>query len=351
VRWLRSVGRVERRTGHPPRVGGVVVDITERSLAAERLAASEARHRALAEGYARAAAAAHIAPYEWDTETGARTGSPDREALYGRPPGSLNDDRSTPEAVHPDDRGIVRAFQQRMRRASDGETVANEYRVVWPDGQVRWLRNICRVSVSPGGARRVSGVLFDISEGKRDAAQLALSERRYRLLAEHVGTTLWRAAPSGSITHAHGWTTLTGQQEGEYQGHGWEEVVHPDDRPATYAAWRRAVLTQEPVDFEYRVRNIDSGEWLWVRARAVPVRPTAATSSSGPGSARTSTSGSGPRRRWRRPGRGPSGTTGRSRASSPPPATTSASRCSRCTCSRRRWRRTYGRRARPRTGG
>ena len=251
VRWLRSVGRVEHRDERQRRFSGVVLDITDRKFALERLAASEARHREIADSYARAVAAAHIAPYEWDIKTGARTGSPAREALYGRPAGSLSDDQSTLAAVHPDDRGIVRAFQQRMKRANDGETVSIEYRAVWPDGQVRWLRNICRISAA-GGVRRVSGVLSDITESKRDTAQLTLSERRYRILAEHLGTTLWQANASGAIMHAYGWTTLTGQQEGEYQRFGWEEAVHPEDRPRP---WQRGATLRTPRNRRCRVQG------------------------------------------------------------------------------------------------
>ncbi|CAH2602623.1 Histidine kinase [Rhodovastum atsumiense] len=210
------------------------------------------------------------AVFEWDTANEYGTGSPERDALYGCAPGAVATRAAVLAVVHPDDRALVRGFFAELDAARHGDILQCEYRAAAPQGGVRWLRNVCRVEVS-AGRRHISGVLSDVTEGKRGDAVLALSERRYRLLAEYIGTVLWQATPDGFITHALGWTTLTGQQEGEYQGHGWIEAVHPDDRPVVAAAWRRSCAAGQPVDVEYRARSVATGEWVWLRARTVPV--------------------------------------------------------------------------------
>jgi diguanylate cyclase (GGDEF)-like protein/PAS domain S-box-containing protein len=79
------------------------------------------------------------------------------------------------DLIHPDERDLVADALRHctLRRASD----ALEFRVIWPDGTVRWLA--ARTSVLPGAngrAQRVLGVLWDITERMRDAT--AVSERK-----------------------------------------------------------------------------------------------------------------------------------------------------------------------------
>jgi two-component sensor histidine kinase len=54
-------------------------------------------------------------------------------------------------------------------------------------------------------------------------------------------------------------------------GASWAEGLHPDDRPATFAAWGRSVATGEPYDIEHRVQMRD-GSYRWARSRAFPRR-------------------------------------------------------------------------------
>jgi PAS domain S-box-containing protein len=51
----------------------------------------------------------------------------------------------------------------------------------------------------------------------------------------------------------------------------WFEVLHPDDRDATTAAWRAAVESGTEFDREYRMRHAD-GRWIWVRDVTRPIR-------------------------------------------------------------------------------
>ncbi|WP_063763665.1 PAS domain S-box protein [Actinoplanes subtropicus] len=49
----------------------------------------------------------------------------------------------------------------------------------------------------------------------------------------------------------------------------WLELVHPDDRDTARRAWRDALGTADPVQFELRIRRAD-GVYRWFRCRAVP---------------------------------------------------------------------------------
>jgi len=74
-------------------------------------------------------------------------------------------------SVHPDDRARIRAGE--LRCIETGENHDEEYRVVWPDGSVRWLRETGNVVCnSQGVAVKMMGVVRDITEEKAWANQL-----------------------------------------------------------------------------------------------------------------------------------------------------------------------------------
>ncbi|XVO89527.1 diguanylate cyclase domain-containing protein [Pseudomonas palleroniana] len=74
-------------------------------------------------------------------------------------------------AVHPDDRAGVRAGE--LRCIETGENHDEEYRVVWPDGTLRWLRETGNVIKDALGTPiKMMGVVRDITEEKAWAHQL-----------------------------------------------------------------------------------------------------------------------------------------------------------------------------------
>ncbi len=74
-------------------------------------------------------------------------------------------------SVHPDDRARVRAGE--LRCIQTGENHDEEYRVVWPDGSIRWLRETGNVVCNDQGvAVKMIGVVRDVTEEKAWANQL-----------------------------------------------------------------------------------------------------------------------------------------------------------------------------------
>jgi two-component system, cell cycle sensor histidine kinase and response regulator CckA len=107
----------------------------------------------------------------------------------------------------------------------------------------------------------------------RAAAQAALerSEARYRSLTLASASIVWITDPDGTITtDLPTWEAFTGQDREGYRGWGWITAVHPEDRDATLAAWRRAVERKETFYAEYRLVRYD-GQYRRVTARGVPV--------------------------------------------------------------------------------
>jgi PAS domain S-box-containing protein len=103
-------------------------------------------------------------------------------------------------------------------------------------------------------------------------AELALSESRFRALAETIPQLIWRCLPDGSCDYLNRrWVEYTGLPESAQWGSGWWDQVHPEDRAAARAAWRETVEQDAPFDLELRLRRFD-GAYRWFATRAVAWR-------------------------------------------------------------------------------
>jgi two-component system cell cycle sensor histidine kinase/response regulator CckA len=114
--------------------------------------------------------------------------SPQYELIWGRSPRHLYDDRiSLLETIHPDDRVRVKGALE--RQAFD--SYKQEYRVVRPDGEIRWIRDRgFHVFDADGLVRRVVGIAEDVTplreaEQRLEASRaLVASNAKFAALGE-----------------------------------------------------------------------------------------------------------------------------------------------------------------------
>jgi PAS domain S-box-containing protein len=175
-------------------VGAIVVnyrDITERHRATEALRESEERFRQLAE---------NINAVFWMSDPQKDQVlyvSPAYEAVWGRSCKSLYEQpRSFLDAIHPDDR--ERVLAQSLERQLRGETGDVEYRVVRPDGSIRWVRDRSfPVRDSSGRLYRVAGIAEDVTDRWLAEQSVQKSEHQLRDIIDHWPSLIFVKDPQG----------------------------------------------------------------------------------------------------------------------------------------------------------
>ncbi|HWJ05447.1 MAG TPA: PAS domain-containing protein [Steroidobacteraceae bacterium] len=116
--------------------------------------------------------------YEWRVGTTDLWWSPELYIVYGVNSSEFEATIASFTAlIHPDDRDDVwRRTHECIERR---EVFVHEYRIVPPDGEVRWVYNRSHVAVDEAGnVERIVGVAIDVTERKRAEALLLEADRR-----------------------------------------------------------------------------------------------------------------------------------------------------------------------------
>lgn len=188
--WILGRGRVFRNaSGQPQRLMGLVIDITERKRAQEALRESAELLR-LAEHVGR------IGSFDWDIQTGRCRCSQEFAAIYGTPLAELEGHyQAWSQMVDAEDLRRINADLDQVVARRESQMI-HEFRVIRPDGQVRWVE--CRGNVTydaDGTPRRVVGVNVDITERKdAEAALQRWNETLEARVAERTAVAEQRAA-------------------------------------------------------------------------------------------------------------------------------------------------------------
>ena len=149
---------------------GAAIDITERIRAEEALRESEERLRMAQE-------VANIGAFDRNLLTGENRWTKQAMTIYG-----LSPDAPAPsleqvaQLVHPQDR---ESFSNLLAESMESGEGGGEWRIVWPDGSVRWIAGRWRVLKNPYGEPiRMIGSDYDVTDRKRIEEELRRAKEK-----------------------------------------------------------------------------------------------------------------------------------------------------------------------------
>ncbi|HEU4708735.1 MAG TPA: diguanylate cyclase, partial [Methylophilaceae bacterium] len=173
-------------------------------------------------------------------------------------------------ALHPDDRAEVEADFCKSSRMEAFYCI--EYRLKVASGGYRWHMDIATPRFDDGGNLiGYVGNVIDIHDRRIAEKRTQLSNNRFSAAIEAVSGIMWFTDASGNvIDELPNWSLLTGQSFDEYQGKGWINAIHPDDREHCLKMWNAALEQKKPLEVENRVR-LSNGQWRLFAVRAIPV--------------------------------------------------------------------------------
>jgi PAS domain S-box-containing protein len=178
VRWIETRNLIfYDPRGKPSQLIGVSIDFTERKLAEDMVAERNLQLEL-------AGRAGRVGCFAYDLNTEIMQISQGYAFIHGFPEGTAEIARSKCLAtVHADDVARVEQFRTEAFRERRREYNL-EYRIIHPDGEVRWVETRCFISYnSEGCAHRVIGVSIDITERRRaeEGQRILVAELDHRV--------------------------------------------------------------------------------------------------------------------------------------------------------------------------
>jgi two-component system, LuxR family, sensor kinase FixL len=156
-----------------------------------KLEASQAALRKTKQDMEIAANAVDLAVWTWDIARDEVWLSHKVRSLFGFSPSEKVDTKRIRSVIHPEDRDVLRkAVKNSLQTGAENPV---EYRVVLPNGEIRWLVRRSRTEFDRNGKPvLMHGILFDITERK-------FAEERFRLVVDVAPTAMIMANKEGRI--------------------------------------------------------------------------------------------------------------------------------------------------------
>lgn len=172
--------------------------------------------------------------WEWTLETNEAIWDETQELLMGLQPGEFdgNVEKYFFDRVHPDDRErLDKVIKEALSR---NEQYRAEFRIIHPDGTVRWLAGEGRVRQPENASLTLIGVNWDITDRMQSEQELRSSRERQQLAVDAAHVGIYEAnIRTGDVYWSPEFRALAGLDPSGTETVSYGDVpafVHPDDR-------------------------------------------------------------------------------------------------------------------------
>ena len=173
------------------------------------------------------------------------------------------------QRLHPADREPIR--QLLASALLDEAGYEAEYRIVLPDGRIRWISARGRTEFD---AERkpvlVRSISLDITQRRLAEEALLESEVRFRTMANTAPVMIWMSDTDRLCTFFNkSWLDFTGRALEQELGNGWTAGVHREDFDHCLKTYVGSFDARRRFSMDYRLRRSD-GEYRWVVDSGAP---------------------------------------------------------------------------------
>jgi PAS domain S-box-containing protein len=172
------VERTERITSYGYIVKGTNIKVLDASIkTAFKLHEAYQTIKTTNERLKLAQEASYAGTWDWDIIRNNIYWSPEFLRIFGMPDDTLAGFDSWIRVLHPEDRDDAnRRIQEAMENGTD---LINEYRIILPEGTIRWIRAFGKTYYENSKPVRMVGLCMDITETKQTTDSLKQSEEKF----------------------------------------------------------------------------------------------------------------------------------------------------------------------------
>jgi PAS domain S-box-containing protein len=175
-----------------------------------------------------------VGTFEYDLRSGATIRSREYLEIHGLPAEAVHDTHAGwLQRLHPEDRARADSLLRQALAPGGGATYAQSYRIILPDGDIRWIAARGEIERdAQGRAVMLRGAHVDVTPLRTTEHALAESDARLRLAQEALSIGTWEWQREGGLH----WSSVMmrlwgfGEEEGRPRVAAALRRIHPQDR-------------------------------------------------------------------------------------------------------------------------
>ncbi|RYE11233.1 MAG: PAS domain S-box protein [Hyphomicrobiales bacterium] len=190
--------------------------------------------------------------WHWERQDGKVTWSSGLYRLLGLDAAAIQPDLLFYESlVHPKDR---LALEEQANLASDPHQRDRRFRIIRPDGQLRWLRSRAQTTFDRSGVIvRVVAVVSDVTDQHETQRRAANDRALLHALADLLHVSIWAGDDDGRLLDIISPREAGASARSAAANATWRDTIHPGDREPLARAWREAAARRDRYDFSPRL--------------------------------------------------------------------------------------------------